>query len=179
MREFPSLYQNSHKVIMACIVGRQGYPKWTEDGLIEDTDTHCHYDKETKTFGPYPLVISEEVAEDFYLQYQGKTVFPHDINGIINEIPMNAHEDWLDEIDMFLYHYEKYTPDFIQKLSEVQTFLHYGTYINPHAGQPHRYISDMTKFVNKVPSWRARIREIEYFKQVGKIDPATYIGMHI
>ena len=181
IREFPTLYPHAYAVIAASVLGTMGGSHWNEDGIIVNDDKY--YDYENKTWIDYPVKISEELAQSMYNNYFGKIIHISDMSSYskapIDTIPDNADESWLEEIDSFLAHFEKFTPDVIQKLSEMRTFLHYGVWVNTNAGLPERYIYDYTEFVNKIPSWRARIRSIKYSRYYGKIDPDTFVGMYI
>ena len=178
MQEFPSLYSNSYSVLMQCIVENCGDTSWNKEGLIEMKD--LDYNKETKTWGPYPKVISEKVAEDLYLHYHGRLISPpHYANGPINDIPYNAHPDWLEEISYFLFAFSKYTAEDVVNIAKMKCFLNYGKYENSYAAEPDRTISNYNSFLKRIPSWQARISEIQYFHHNKKINPDTYLGMHI
>lgn len=178
MREFPTLYPHSYAVISNNILGTCGDLFWNEKGLIEMGDQD--WDNESKKWVPYPKEISREVAQSLYLHYQGKFISIHDnLRGPINNIPDNAHPDWLHEIDMFLYHFERYKEEDVINLGRMKCFLHYNMYENKNAGEPERTIENYMAFLKRIPSWRAKIREIEYLQYYGKLDPATFQGMYI
>jgi hypothetical protein len=180
IQEFPTLYKHAMNVIVSCVLERTGSCEWNEDGILVHLDKG--YNTETKEWGEYPKQISEEVAHDMLNDHHGKFIrMPHSYYGSppICNIPFNCHPDWLRAIDMFLFNFEKYTTEDIVFLARMKTFLYYGIYENINAAEPGRTIDNYNLFMKHLPSWKAKIKEIEYFQRNGKVDPETYTGMYI
>ena len=175
--EFPMLYRSSDDVIHDCIILNHGGTYWTDDGMVAIEDQH--YNSDTKKFEQYPLRMDIETAHsvahnspniiDPYFSYRNS---PYGSPPIYN-IPDNAEKSFLWEISQFLKKYNNLTEDNIKILCEtyfimVDNSMQSGTRFN-----------NFMEFKKRIPSWLAKIEEIEYFQRVGYIDPETFQGMYI
>lgn len=179
IRQWPRLYANSHAVIADVLFNGVGTPKWTDDGLIICEDKA--WDRENKTWVEYPYVIDEKLARSLFNNVFGKFPSSHDrsARSLINHIPLNADQSWLNEIALYLAGFRKYDDETIQIMAEARTFLYYGVRNNPQAREPETYISDFKAFLKKIPTWVARIAEVRYYQQHGHREVETFLGMDI
>lgn len=179
IQEFPTLYRDAYAVIMAVINGRGG-PSWTADGTIENTDQY--YNSETEKYTSFPLRISEEVARSFYLEYLFRMLhIPSwgEQYKILDNIPDNIEESWLEELRSFLLDYAKLTEEDIVYIATAKQYGYSGKFENEMSGQPARDINTLRNFVKRVPSWIARLGAISYERFYGKPDPAVFMGIDI
>lgn len=161
------------------LVGHGG-PSWTADGLIENEE--IHYDSVTKKYTAYPVVISEEVARSFYRGYLSRMPYIpswEERYTILNNIPDNIEESWLEELRSFLLDYVNLTEEDIVYIATAKQYGYSGKFENEMSGQPARDIDILRKFVKRVPSWIARLGAISYERFYGKPDPEVFMGIDI
>ena len=175
--EFPTLYRHGDQVIFSCIISTQGSCYWDKNGLLQMDDKH--YDPKTKKFTEYPLKMPMKTALSLVHSF-GKFMSPYyNMGGPINNMPVNIHDDWLQEISMFLTKWGRFNMEDFTLLATTYCMLHYGVRENPNAGLPQRTIDDFKQFHKRIPSWKAMVDGIYYQKQYNKIDPQTYQGIDI
>jgi hypothetical protein len=175
--EFPMIYRSSDDVIHDCIILSHGGTYWTEEGLLANEDQH--YNKDTKKMEQYPLRMDIETAHsvaynnpniiDPYFSYSSEWS-----SAPILKIPDNAERSFLWEISQFLKKYNNLTEDNIKTLCETYFIM-----VGRSAHTQETRFNNFMDFKKRIPSWLAKIEEIEYFQRVGYIDPETFQGMYI
>jgi hypothetical protein len=138
-------------------------------GRVIGIKTDC-FNRTTK----YPLKMPMSTALGLVYDI-GQSIHPYyNMNGPINNMPLNIHEDWLTRISCFLTTWGKYTMDDFKLMATHHCLLQYGLRENPNARLQQRRIDDFKQFHKKIPSWKAMVDSIRYQKQYNKIDIRTF-----
>jgi hypothetical protein len=170
--EFPTLYPHGGQVIFSCVISTMGSCYWDKNGLLQQDDQF--YNAKTKKFTKYPLKMPMSTALGLVYDI-GQSIHPYyNMNGPINNMPLNIHEDWLTRISCFLTTWGKYTMDDFKLMATHHCLLQYGLRENPNARLQQRRIDDFKQFHKKIPSWKAMVDSIRYQKQYNKIDIRTF-----
>jgi hypothetical protein len=168
--EFPG--KTGATVMYEHVICGMGDCYWDDNGLLQHSNQH--YDPKTKKFTQYPLRMPMETALEMTHIFGHLFTPYYNMNGPINRMPVNIHDEWLLWISIFLDHWGAYTMDDFKLMATVYCLKHYHFQENKNAGLPQRTIDDYQQFFNLIPKWKAMVANIRYQKQYNKIDPATY-----
>jgi hypothetical protein len=174
--EFPTLYADKSDVISACILGSQGDCHW-KDGVIVQPKQHL---TKGNRWAQYPLRMPLATAAELH-QYNLPKI-PYDIGSVlapISNLPNNADKSFLEAIDSFLFRWEGLGEAEWKALATAHCLIIWQIPSNVHASEPGRTLDSYLKFMEKIPKWRAAIREVEHFQRYGEIDPRTFQGIDI
>lgn len=183
MQQWPTLFRDADDFYNSCIVGDQGRHYWQNGLLVTDEQEYKGTVNEVPQWGPYPLRISEELAQDlmYYCNRMFHSVHPMQLKNYpspIDLMPDDLHPDWQKFIGMRLWSDKKISLEFYHTLAEAYCICQYGMRDNPNASIK-RYEEEWEIYWKRIPSYEARLEVIRITQENGKIPAWTYQGMCI